>query len=101
MIVFNHTIKISLQIEKEWVEWQLKEHIPEIMATGLFDSFKLYHLLEQEETDGITFTIQYFTSSYERYREYIDTFSSRIDSKAVARWGNRFIGFRTAMELVD
>lgn len=101
MIVFNHTIKISLQIEQEWLEWQLKEHIPQIMATGLFDSFKLYHLLEQDEADGVTFTIQYFTSSHERYRKYIDAFSSDIDRKAASRWGNRFIGFRTAMELVD
>ena len=83
------------------MEWQLKEHIPEIMATGLFDSFKIYHLLEQDETDGVTFTIQYFTSSHERYRKYIDAFSSSIDGEATAKWGNRFIGFKTAMELVD
>ncbi|MCO5235919.1 MAG: DUF4286 family protein [Chitinophagaceae bacterium] len=102
MIVFNHTVKIFPEIEKEWLQWLRYEHIPAIMATGLFDSFRLYRLLDQEDAEeGTTFTIQFFTSSWERYQQYIDHFYPAFGSKALARWGARFIGFRTVMELVN
>jgi len=48
MIVYNVTIKVDPQIEKDWIKWQKSENIPEIMATGLFSEYKFYRLLEQD-----------------------------------------------------
>jgi len=100
MIVYNITMKVNLDIVNEWIEWQLHEHIPEIMATKLFDDYKMYRLLEQDEEDGITFTIQYFTSSAERYQQYISSFAPLLREKAFAKWGDQFTGFRSIMEAV-
>ena len=63
MIVYNITIKIEPSIEKDWIDWQKKEHIPDVMATGLFTGFKFFRLLEADETEGITYVVQYFSSS--------------------------------------
>ncbi len=40
-----------------------QEHIPEIMATGLFHDYRFCRLLEQDDSDGPTYTIQYFTDT--------------------------------------
>ena len=100
MISYNITTKVTWDIVDEWIDWQLEEHIPEVMATGLFDEHKMFRLLEDEE-DGVTFTIQYFTSIKDRYDQYISQFAKILRDKAFERWGNQFISHRTLMELVD
>lgn len=101
MIVYNITIKILPVIETEWLLWQKQEHIPEIMASGQFYEYKFYRLLEQPETDGITYVVQYFASSMAHYNKYIDEFAPALREKALAKWGHQFIAFRTIMEVVN
>ena len=100
MIVYNVSIKIDPVVEKEWLTWLKNEHIPGIMATGLFIEYKLFHLLEHEE-DGITYVIQYFTPTIAHYKKYIDEFSPQFRQKTFDKWGDRFISFRTVMEIVN
>lgn len=101
MIVFNNTIKVHYSIVDEWVKWQLQEYVPGILATGAFDDYKLYRLLNHDDEEGITYTIQFFTSSVQRYQQYLETFAPAMQEKAFQKWGNLFIGFHTAMQLVN
>jgi hypothetical protein len=101
MIVYNITIKVNPEIENDWIQWQQQEHIPDVMATGLFSEYKFFHLLNQEETDGITYIVQYYTSSLDNYNQYIEKYAPALRQKALDKWGNRFIGFRTVMQLVQ
>jgi hypothetical protein len=94
-------MKVEPAAVEEWVRWQKEEHIPEIMATGLFDSYKFFRLLEQDETEGPTYIVQYFISSREKYNRYINEYAPALRDKANSKWGQRFIGFRTLMELVQ
>ena len=101
MIVYNITTKVDRDIVDEWISWQLEEHIPEIISTGLFDDYKMYHLMEQDDEESSTFTSQFFTSSIERYDQYISGFASLLRNKAFLKWGDRVIGFRTVMKSVQ
>ena len=101
MIVYNITIKIVPEIEADWIHWQQKEHIPEIMAAGLFDDYKFFRLLDQDETDGITYIVQYFAATKEKYNQYVEEFAPALREKALAKWGNQFIAFRTVMQVVN
>ena len=101
MIVYNITMKVNPSIEAEWLEWQKKEHIPDIMDTHLFIDHKFYKLLEQEQQEGNTYIAQYFCSTPAQLDEYLDKFAPALREKAFAKWGNKFIAFRTTMELVN
>lgn len=101
MIVYNITIKIDADIEKEWIQWQKEEHIPEIMATGCFEKYQFYKLLEQDEEDGKTYIVQYFAKSKEQYNKYVTDAAPLLRQKATQKWGNQFIAFRTTMEVVN
>ncbi|HEY1870284.1 MAG TPA: DUF4286 family protein [Chitinophagaceae bacterium] len=101
MIVYNITIKIDPQIEKDWIEWQKNENIPEIMATGLFSEYKFYRLLEQDDTEGITYVMQYFTSSLENYKRYTEEYALKMQKKTFEKWKHQFIAFRTIMKIVN
>ncbi len=100
MIVYNISIKIVPEIEEEWVSWQNDEHIPEVMSSGQFTEYKFFRLLEQHEPDGITYVVQYFASSLENYERYINDSAPKLRQKALYKWGNKFIAFRTIMEVV-
>ncbi|MBA2248603.1 MAG: DUF4286 family protein [Chitinophagaceae bacterium] len=101
MIVYNITVKVENEISAEWVQWQLTEHIPEIMATGLFTNHQFFKLLDQDSEDGVTYVSQYFTNSRNNYDAYIKNFSGELRNKAINKWGNRFIAFRTLMQSVQ
>lgn len=101
MIVYNITMKIDPEIKTEWLEWQKSEHIPDVMATGLFTSYNFFHLLNQDETDGITYVIQYFASSIENYDHYIKNFALQLRQKALEKWKDGIVAFRSVMEFVQ
>lgn len=101
MIVYNITIKVDREITEEWVEWQIKEHIPEIMSTQLFYDFKVFQLLDQDEEDGPTFVIQYFADSKINYDQYIYSYAPHFIEKALKKWGNKFIAFKTLLQSVQ
>lgn len=101
MIVYNITVKITWEVLEEWLTWQLEKDIPAVMATGLFDGYKFFRLLEQDETEGPTFIVQYFTASLENYQLYMTKFAAVRQKEVREKWGDGFIDFRTIMSLVE
>lgn len=100
MIVYNITCKVRWDILEAWLAWQLEEQIPAMLTTQLFDDYQLYRLLEHDEEEGPTFVIQLFTSSVERYGQFMTQFAPALQQAGWDKWGNGFIAFRTLMELV-
>jgi hypothetical protein len=100
MIVYNITCKVRWEILEDWLSWELEEQVPAILATGLFDDYRLYRLLEQDEEEGPTFVVQFLTSSRERYSRFTSQFEPGLKQAGWDRWGDGFIAFRTLMESV-
>ncbi len=98
MIVYNVTVKAEHSISEEWIQWMKEIHVPELMETGCFTGYKLFRLLEQDESDGITFCAQYFCENETAYRRYIAEFAPAMREKGLQRFGNKFIAFRTLMQ---
>jgi hypothetical protein len=101
MYIYNITIKVNKDIISDWLGWQINEHLPEIMQTGLFSEYKFFRLLEQDETEGMTYVVQFFTADISNYQQYIDEYAPLLREKALQRWGDGFIAFRTLMETVN
>ena len=101
MIVYNITTKVRWDILESWLEWQLEEQIPAVLSTRLFDSYRFYRLLEQDEEEGPSFVLQYFTSSRERYQDFMTRFAPELQQTAREKWGDKYISFQTLMSLVE
>jgi hypothetical protein len=100
MLVYNITIKVHHTIANEWLVWQMEEHIPDVMASCQFKAYSFYKLLEQDEQEGPTYVVQYFAESKEQYMCYINQYADLLRKKAIDKWGDKFIAFRTIMESV-
>ncbi len=100
MIIYNVTIKVDPSIKNTWLEWMISTHIPEVLRTGCFEKYQLSKILETDERDGFTFTIQYYTQSISNYQKYVSNHSALLGKRLIDKWGEKFTAFRTVMEVV-
>lgn len=101
MILYNVTVKVDINHADEWVKWMKEEHILDLMETGLFKDAKLYRLLEVDETDGITYSAQYFCKDMEAYNRYIDEYADEMRRRGLERFEGKFVAFRSLLDTVD
>jgi len=101
MIIYNITTKVHASIDALWLQWQREVHIPEMMATGFFSSYKLLHLLEQDDSEGHTYAVQYTAASAEDYRQHEVLQAALLRKKALEKWGNATISFHTVLEVIQ
>lgn len=101
MFIYNVTIKVDNSVAKEWLEWLKEEHIPEVMQTGCFTSHKILRLLEVDDSEGETYAIQYYAESKALYNNYLNKHAALLRDKSFEKWGNKFISFRSFMQIVN
>jgi hypothetical protein len=101
MFIYNVTIKLDQSIHEKWIQWMNESHIPAVMNTGCFEKFVFVRLLETDETEGPTYAVQYYAASKAQYNRYIDLYAAKLRKDSMEQWGNKFIAFRTLMEVVN
>ena len=97
MYVYNITTRVDPGIAGDWVRWQKEVHIPEILATGHFTGFRMYELLEQDTPEGRTYVVQFLARDLLCYQEYMTFHHPGLREKAIQKWGDRFLSFRTLL----
>ena len=100
MIIYNVTVKVDAAIADAWLQWMQQEHAPALVATGCFTQFQIVKLLDVDEEDGPTYAIQYSAPSMQHYEQYKNEFAEHLQQQSTQKWGDRFIAFRTLMQVV-
>lgn len=101
MIIYNVTIKVEHSIADAWLAWLKEEHIPAVIASGCFTHATILHLFETDDTEGVTYAVQYHCESKALYNRYIEQFADAMRKEGADKWGNKFIAFRTVMKIVE
>jgi hypothetical protein len=101
MIVYNVTTKVDWSIADNWVQWMKEEHIPGILATGCFISSGFYKLLQVDDVEGETYTVQYFADNLAGYETYIKQYATAFRQEVMDKFGEKLIAFRSLMEQVE
>ena len=99
-IIYNVTVKVEKDIAGNWLQWLLEEHGPQIIATNCFTKFIALKLLEYDDEESTTYAIQYFADTIEDYHNYINQYAEQFRTRAFNTWGNKFVAFRTVMEVI-
>ncbi len=101
MFVYNVTCHVEENILDDWLQWMKEEHLPEVMATGKFLSYRMLKVDPLDGNDtGHSFAIQYTATSREKYLLYVAEDGPGLKAKTVARYGDFVMAFRTTMELI-
>lgn len=101
MLIYNVTIKVEAGIADEWLQWMQQIHIPEVIATGCFTHAVTLRLLDVDDEEGPTYAVQYHAESKANYNRYIDKFAGEMRQKVFDKWGNKFIAFRSLMQVIE
>ena len=101
MIVYNVTVKIDLAVAEDWLAWMKSEHIPEVLATGMFVSYRMLRIMNAEDTDGISYAIQYTCKDNATLQAYFAKYAPDLQKKHKERYNNSYIAIRTLMKVVE
>ncbi|WP_407556347.1 DUF4286 family protein [Winogradskyella sp. 4-2091] len=99
MIIYNVTLNIDKSVHAEWLEW-IKDHIPQVLATGKFKEAKLTKVLvDDDETE--TYSVQYRAHSREALDSYYTEHAEQLKQEGLKRFADKVLSFRTELEVVD
>ena len=99
-IIYNVTVKVENSIADDWLKWLMQEHGPQIIATNCFKKFTALKLLEQDDAEGVTYSVQYFADNMQNYERYLAEFADHFRLESINKWGQKFITFRTLMQVM-
>ncbi|HYF32227.1 MAG TPA: DUF4286 family protein [Chitinophagaceae bacterium] len=100
MIIYNVTIQVDEAIAPAWLSWLQEEHIPDVMGTGCFVKHQLVKILS-DEPGSTTYAVQYYANDRRQVDRYLNEYAGTMRKKGMDKWGDRFIAFRTLMEVVN
>jgi hypothetical protein len=102
MIIYNVTVNIEDNAHDEWLDWMKKEHLPQVMATGMFVDYKMLKLISrQEDETGQTYAIQYSCANLESYESYQEKFAPALQAETKKKFEGKFVAFRTLLEVIE
>ncbi len=101
MYLYNVTVNLDNDIVNDWLEWMQSKHIPDVLATGHFHSYKIAKLLEPDsEPNTTTFMVQYELKSLENLQIYRDTAMPQLQKDHNERYGKKFVAFRSVIQII-
>jgi len=100
MIIYNVTANIDNSIHDEWLKW-IKEHIPQVLATGKFEKATLTKVLVEEDLGGHTYSVQYRSYSREALDAYYKEDAEKLRTVGLKRFADKMLAFRTELQIVD
>jgi hypothetical protein len=98
--IYNITMNIHWSVHEEWLQWMQQVYISSIISTGCFENYHLARLIDVDETDGPTYTIQCYAATKALYERYIELHASAIQQAAIDKWGDKFFSFTSVMQIV-
>lgn len=99
-IFYNVTVSVSEDVHEDWLAWLKREHIPEVLTTGMFLRATLLrvHAFEQ---GGYTYAVQYVCPDMAHYERYLQDFAPALRAQTEKRYGDKVVAFRTMLEVVE
>ena len=98
-ILYNVTIKVESNIHLEWLEWMKTVHIPDVMATHCFESYRLTRIMGDDDEHGVGFAIQYVCPNIDIFNKYQAEHAKRLQKDHADRYANKYVSFRTLMQI--
>lgn len=101
MYIYNVTSNIDESIHEDWLKWMREDHIPQMLATGKFSTAKMCKVLVEEEMGGLTYSVQYTTTSKEILEQYYKEDAPRLRQEGLKLFADKMLAFRTELEVVN
>ena len=99
-ILYSVTVNINNDVHDEWLYWMQNVHMPEVMQTGMFIENRMCRLIGDEDSGGVTYSMQYVCANIDKYYEYQDKFAPNLQAETLKKFKDKFVAFRTLLEII-
>ncbi len=101
MILYNVTVSVDADIERQWLGWMKTEHIPNVLKTGCFQGHRILRMLnDQPDASGITYAVQYELESMAVLDHYLMEHAPGLQRDVIIKFGQKCLAFRSVLEEV-
>jgi hypothetical protein len=97
--IYAVSVHIESSVEKEWLDWMIKQHIPDVLKTGCFVSSKIFKV-EQEDANQIVYSIQYKYKNKEDFEKYEREFAQKLRNEHNNLFGKYTLAFRSHSRII-
>ncbi len=98
MILYNVSVFVDEAIADEWLSWMKDRHIPDVMLTGCFTSYRIRRILDPVTSGRAGFNIQYAASTREDYERYRDEHAAALQADHTNRYAGRVEATRQLLD---
>lgn len=99
MLLYNVTTIIDDAAADSWLTWMEETHIPNVMASGKFVSYRLLRVVDSPN-EGVTYCAQYVVEHMADYLDYQENFAPSLQEEVNDLFENKYVTFRTLMEYI-
>ena len=99
MTVYNETIIFEDASYDNWIAYMKQVHIPAVMNTGYFDSYKILNVIDSPN-EGVTTCVQYNTDSEERFAQFYNQHLHALHSSHHEIYENKYVLYSSLMETI-
>lgn len=71
------------------------------MKTGKFEGYKIFKVLNQEQEETISYSVQYFANSIDDVVDYLNNHAPALSAEHRDMFKDRHVAFRTLLEEVS
>ncbi len=100
-ILFNETYSVDPVIHKEWRKWVSIQYVPKCVHLGKFLNYRISRMLNTEETNGMTYSIQFLVPDQTTLEKYYKNGLPQMQQSMQDEFGEKALVFRTIMELEE
>ena len=101
MLIYNVTAHVEPSVEKIWLDWMEQHHIPEMHATQKFTHTKIFKVITDQDTGGISYAVQHHCENRAKLEAYLSQDAELLRQKVNAKFGDQVLFFRTELQLIQ
>ncbi|GAB4209298.1 MAG: hypothetical protein Fur0023_21510 [Bacteroidia bacterium] len=101
MFIYSVTVSINKEIEKEWLDWMIKKHIPDVLNTGCFTEYNLFQVYSAMAEDVCTYNVQYSFNSVDDLEKYQKNFAAALQKEHKDKFDGKFVATRTVLRKIE
>lgn len=97
MVRYQVNVKVQFEIEVEWLDWMIKEHIPKVLKSGKLKSALILREFREDKKFSY-FSILYAAKDYETLEDYRQNYSPALQQDSIEKFGDKFTASRAVFE---
>jgi hypothetical protein len=98
MITYQVVCTVPEDIEHEWRDWMLEEHIRDVMGTEMFTEYSLQRVVKPHPEQTVQYSIRYRAESWEKIEQYRSDFAPVLQAAHNAKYGSSITVERSILE---